>query len=182
MANFPFASPGTEPSDSVPGAAPPPGGDAVAALQSFFNAALLSWSPPAVPPVVAPVVAPIVAAPAPAPVVAAPAPVVATPVPAHTLHSGFLTWGPWVAGALYQVTPAGPLALIAEADLVPNEDPPLWYCITRGRYVGVTLNHALALAAVTGVPRNSMKSYKSQLQAVDAFNDMLQYHMVAVLN
>ncbi|KAJ7172869.1 hypothetical protein C8R43DRAFT_1119702 [Mycena crocata] len=92
------------------------------------------------------------------------------PVPAPA----FLTRGPWVAGAVYLVVPTGPLQHI-------HEDPAsteLWYCITKGRYVGVILSHALAVAAVTGIGAGTMKSYKTQTLAVAAFNEMLQYRMV----
>ncbi|KAJ6503114.1 hypothetical protein DFH09DRAFT_1335501 [Mycena vulgaris] len=102
-----------------------------------------------------------------------------TPSPAVTPAPGmFLTRGPWVAGSLYQVVPGGPLTHIVEA---AGDDQPLWYCITRGHYVGVTLSHALALAAVVRVSGSAMKSYKTQVLAVEAFNEMLQFHMVAVV-
>ncbi|KAJ7487165.1 hypothetical protein FB451DRAFT_1392011 [Mycena latifolia] len=97
---------------------------------------------------------------------------------APAASTGFLTRGPWVVGGLYLVVPTGPLALIPEQE--PAEEQ-FWYSITRGRYVGVTLSHSLALAAVSGVSRSSMKSYKTEVAAAAAFNEMLSYNLVAVL-
>ncbi|KAK6969084.1 hypothetical protein R3P38DRAFT_2814966 [Favolaschia claudopus] len=60
----------------------------------------------------------------------------------------FRTTAPWVVGFLYLVVPAEHLTAIAEQpQSVSEEEAPLWYCITKGKYVGVTLNHPLALAA-----------------------------------
>jgi hypothetical protein len=73
------------------------------------------------------------------------------------------------------------LTAIAEAALPEGESVPLWYCISRGHYVGVTLNRTLAINAVLGVSGNAMKSHKSQVLAVAAFNELLQYRMVAVI-
>ncbi|KAJ6544603.1 hypothetical protein DFH09DRAFT_1321806 [Mycena vulgaris] len=110
---------------------------------------------------------------------ASPAPAVAAGSTA-TPAVGFLTRGPWVVGSLYQVVPTGPLIAIAEEATVVDEDR-YWYCITRGRYVGVTLAHTLAVGAVSGVSRGSMKAYKTQALAVAAFNDMFAYNMIAIL-
>ncbi|KAJ7687067.1 hypothetical protein B0H14DRAFT_3176746, partial [Mycena olivaceomarginata] len=107
-------------------------------------------------------------------------PPVATAAPVVPLPAGFQTQGPWVAGALYLVVPAGPLAPVPEEAAAEGEAP-LWYCITRGRHIGVTLHNSLALAAVVGVSRSSMKSYKTQALAVSAFNDMLTYNLIQVL-
>ncbi|KAJ7450431.1 hypothetical protein FB451DRAFT_1186829 [Mycena latifolia] len=173
MTQFPQPSPGSESPASGPGAVPPSSNTAtVGALQSIFSA--MATLVQGFPPIVSP-------APAPAAAVAGPVPATGSFVPAGpgpASAPGFLTHGPWVSGSLYVVVPAGPLTLIAEAD---GDDQPLWYCITRGHYVGVTLSHALALAAVTGVPANAMKSYKMQALAVAAFNDLLQYRLVAVV-
>ncbi|KAJ7601257.1 hypothetical protein B0H17DRAFT_1223303 [Mycena rosella] len=57
----------------------------------------------------------------------------------------------------------------------------LLYCITKGKYAGITLSHALALNAVVGVFSSAMKSYKSQSLALSAFNEMLQYRMVVII-
>jgi hypothetical protein len=118
---------------------------------------------------------PSLPSPSPSLLTAAPAAVARLPA-----QAGFQTRGPWIAGALYQVVPAATLMAIAEP-VQNNEDDPLWYCITRGSYVGVTQSHALAVAAVSGVSRSHMKSYKSQVLALAAFNDMLQFHMVVVV-
>ncbi|KAJ7884912.1 hypothetical protein B0H13DRAFT_2343483 [Mycena leptocephala] len=64
-----------------------------------------------------------------------------------TASAGFRTRGPWVVGALYHVVPSGPLMPIAEDDTSER----MWYCISRGLYVGITLSNPLALAAVVGV-------------------------------
>ncbi|KAJ7087732.1 hypothetical protein C8R43DRAFT_1142319 [Mycena crocata] len=62
-----------------------------------------------------------------------------------------------------------------------GDEEALWYCITKGHVVGVHLSHALALASVTGVSNSAMKAYKTQALAVAAFNELLQYRLVAVL-
>jgi hypothetical protein len=74
--------------------------------------------------------------------------------------------GPWVAGAIYGVVPAGPLAIVPD-----NGEK--WYAITKGRYVGVTNNLAIADAAVTRVSHALRASYSSQVDAVAAFNQAL---------
>jgi hypothetical protein len=48
---------------------------------------------------------------------------------------GFRTRGTWTAGALYVVVPSGPLIAITEAEISEGEGSPLWYCITKGRWV-----------------------------------------------
>ncbi|KAJ6448364.1 hypothetical protein C8R45DRAFT_948048 [Mycena sanguinolenta] len=101
------------------------------------------------------------------------------PVPAPA-SAGLRTQGPWVAGSLFVVIPPQHLQAIPEA-IANDDDPPLWYCITRGKYVGVTLSNPLALGAVVGVSGSRMKSYKTQLLALQAFNEMLDYHMVGVV-
>ncbi|KAK7000619.1 hypothetical protein R3P38DRAFT_3369300 [Favolaschia claudopus] len=94
----------------------------------------------------------------------------------------FRTSAPWIVGALYLVVPPQHLTAIPEQQLsVSEEEPPLWYCITKGKYVGVTLNHPLALAAIVGVSGGRMKSYKSQTLALQSFNDLLDYQMVTVV-
>ncbi|KAJ7836465.1 hypothetical protein B0H14DRAFT_2589682 [Mycena olivaceomarginata] len=75
----------------------------------------------------------------------------------------------------------GPLVAIAEPPVAEGEEP-LWYCVTRGKHVGLTINNALAMAAVVGVSRSSMKSYKTQALALAAFNEMLTYNLVQVLS
>jgi hypothetical protein len=44
------------------------------------------------------------------------------------------------------------------------------------------MNNALAMAAVVGVSRSAMKSYKTQALALAAFNEMLTYNLVQVLS
>ncbi|KAJ7790914.1 hypothetical protein B0H14DRAFT_3501155 [Mycena olivaceomarginata] len=108
------------------------------------------------------------------------APAASSVTPAAVPHLGFQTRGPWVAGVLFLVVPTGPLTHIPE-DPVPEGFEPLWYCITRGKHIGVTIHNSLAMAAVVGVSRSSMKSYKAQALAVTAFNEMLQFNLVQVL-
>ncbi|KAJ7348645.1 hypothetical protein DFH08DRAFT_960026 [Mycena albidolilacea] len=77
--------------------------------------------------------------------------------------------GPWEAGSVFSVVPPQPLASIP----VPAGDEELWYCILKGKFVGVTQNHPLAVDAVLGVSNNSMRSYKTQALALAAFNNAL---------
>jgi hypothetical protein len=79
-----------------------------------------------------------------------------------------------VVGVVYTVVPPHPLAPLSYDDGEP------WYGILKGKYVGVTQNHALALDGIIGVSRNSMRSYKSQVAAVDAFNAALTAGVVEV--
>ncbi|KAJ6465536.1 hypothetical protein C8R47DRAFT_1079315 [Mycena vitilis] len=166
---------------SAPGVATPA---QVAALQTMWAAmtTLTQGQAPASPP-------PVVAAPAtmdeaalgdeapPLSLAAAPTPALtptvnATPsVPAPT---AFRSRGPWVVGAVYHVVPAAPLVPILE-----DGDEDSWYAIYRGLYVGITLNNALASAAVVGVSGSSMKSHKTQDRALAAFNEMLRYNQFA---
>ncbi|KAJ7169365.1 hypothetical protein C8R43DRAFT_945304 [Mycena crocata] len=97
----------------------------------------------------------------------------ATPAAAPT---GFLTHGPWLVGGLYIVVPTSPLMAIVEEDA---EDK-LWYCITQGKFVGVTTSNTLALRAVSRVSGSSMAGHKTQALAVQEFNQMLGYSMVAI--
>ncbi|KAJ7477127.1 hypothetical protein B0H11DRAFT_2234604 [Mycena galericulata] len=151
---------------SVPAAALPQSTDNVVALQ-YLSAAMASLSQASP----APAPSTTVAAPAPA------APVVAAPAPA-----GFLTQGPWVAGGLYVVVPSSSLLPIAEAPPANEDDAPTWYCITKGRYVGVTLSNSLAVASIVNISGGTMKGYKTQALALQAFNDLLQYRMVSVVS
>jgi hypothetical protein len=66
---------------------------------------------------------------------------------------------------------------IAEED----QSERIWYCITRGLYVGITLNNPLALAAVIGVSGGAMKGHKTQSKALAAFNELLAFNMVLVI-
>ncbi|KAJ7867028.1 hypothetical protein B0H13DRAFT_2352116 [Mycena leptocephala] len=197
MTSFPFAASGTE-SHSVPDAASiPASGSGNAAALQLLTAALAtltqaqapaqSPAPAVAPPTPAPVTPEAVTEPAmsvplmPAdPVVAPPAPLVA-PAPAALETPIFRTTGPWVAGALYIVVPTSTMAAIVE-EAPPFGDPtPVWYCITKGRFIGITLSNALALSATVGVSGFAMKGYKMQAIAVGVFNQMLGYRMVAIL-
>ncbi|KAJ7642645.1 hypothetical protein DFH06DRAFT_1334029 [Mycena polygramma] len=170
---------GTEP--SVPGGATPA---QVAALQSMWAAmtALSQGQAPASPPAVAAPAATDDAAlddAAPPVVAASPAPALAPPVnasPSVPAPTAFRSRAPWVVGALYHVVPAAPLVAIAE-----DGDEDLWYAIYRGLYVGITLNTALASAATVGVSGSSMKSHKTQDRALAAFNEMLNYNQIVVI-
>jgi hypothetical protein len=56
----------------------------------------------------------------------------------------------------------------------------LWYAVLKGKRVGVTNNHALALSAVVGVSNNSMKSHKGLATAVFYFNHALALGLVEI--
>ncbi|KAJ7169408.1 hypothetical protein C8R46DRAFT_1217109 [Mycena filopes] len=89
------------------------------------------------------------------------------PSPAPTSASqGIQHQGPWIAGALYGVVPTGPLTVIPD-----NGEH--WYAITKGLYVGVTNSTAIADGAVTRVSDALRINYKSQADAVNAFNQAL---------
>ncbi|KAJ7615092.1 hypothetical protein DFH06DRAFT_1343946 [Mycena polygramma] len=87
---------------------------------------------------------------------------------APVMQNGLQMSAPWVAGALYGVVPAGPLAL------VPDRGEK-WYAITKGRYIGVTNSGAVADHAVTRISHALRVSYDSQSEAVAAFNDALAF-------
>ncbi|KAJ7673159.1 hypothetical protein DFH06DRAFT_1319360 [Mycena polygramma] len=82
--------------------------------------------------------------------------------------------GPWIAGYLYSVVPLGLLAAIP--DLGEK-----WFVITRGKYVGLTKNSAISLAAVTGVSTGLSEKFSHQADALDHFNAALATDAVAVL-
>ncbi|KAJ7702735.1 hypothetical protein B0H17DRAFT_1194613 [Mycena rosella] len=152
----PHTAPGTE--ASVPGTAISGSSDAQAVALQNMLAAMATFSQASQASTSAPVAAAI-------PTPAAPA-------------SLFRTRSPWIVGSLY-VVPTAPLTTIAEdAEADPER---LWYCITRGKYMGVTLSNPLALAATSGFSRGAMKSHKTQLLALEAFNEMLGYQLVAVV-
>ncbi|KAJ6567622.1 hypothetical protein DFH09DRAFT_1314139 [Mycena vulgaris] len=122
--------------------------------------------------------------PAPAPVAAAAAPMLTAPalpnpvLPAPVLPAPVLPFlqvtAPWIVGVVYSVVPTQLLTSI------PVHDEELWYTILRGKYVGITQNHALALDTVVGILNNSMKSYKTQDLAVGAFNGALHVGLVQI--
>jgi hypothetical protein len=94
--------------------------------------------------------------------------------PAAPLPAVPQSTGPWEAGVIYSVVPPHALAAIAE----DNEE--LWYGILKGKFVGVMQNHPLALTAVVGVSNNSMRRYKTQALALDAFNVALAAGLVEI--
>ncbi|KAJ7797605.1 hypothetical protein B0H14DRAFT_2618829 [Mycena olivaceomarginata] len=70
----------------------------------------------------------------------------------------------------YHVVPPTPLGLTTFGE---NEPEGPWYSITRGLHVGVTINNAIAVGAISGVSRGAMSKHKTQPQAVAAFNEAL---------
>ncbi|KAJ7472807.1 hypothetical protein FB451DRAFT_1399005 [Mycena latifolia] len=176
MTQFSTVTPGT--GSPVPAAASPSQNSdtyGVAAIQAFAAAFASFFQGNTAPPSTAATAAPVTAAAA-----VGNAPTATSPAnPATPGSVGFQTGGPWIAGALFVVVPGAPLMLVAED---PSSDGALWYCITKGRYVGVTLSNPLALAATTGASCGAMKSYKTQSLAVAAFNEMLKLHMVSVIS
>ncbi|KAJ6490573.1 hypothetical protein C8R47DRAFT_1214866 [Mycena vitilis] len=102
-------------------------------------------------------------------------PFVAVPVLPVVPHSSmFRTTGPWIAGSLYTVVPAEPLAAVPD-----NNDK--WFAITSGKYVGLTKNAALSLAAVVGVSNALSTSFTSQTEALEHFNSALEGNAIAVI-
>ncbi|KAJ7240104.1 hypothetical protein C8J57DRAFT_1527834 [Mycena rebaudengoi] len=145
-----------------------PGSDPTAvALLSAALAALASpsggdaASSPAIP------VAAVTPVPAPA------SPMDTTPIVAAPL--ALRTTGPWLVEGLYLVVPMGPLAAV-----IDDGAERLWYCITKGRYVGVTTVNALVIAAVSGVSSGSMISHKTQALAMASFNTLLALGLVEI--
>ncbi|KAK7045170.1 hypothetical protein R3P38DRAFT_3177398 [Favolaschia claudopus] len=159
----PSPSPEVAPAPAQRGFLPPP--------VPLFPAAPRSASVPAALVVAAPA-APVVAAPA-APVVAAPAaPAVAAPPFVRTTP-------PWEVGGFFGNIPPQPLTAIPDP---PHAgDDAVWYCIYQGKFVGVTLSHGAALSATVGVRGGRMRSYKTQLLALRAFNDALASHGISVV-
>ncbi|KAJ7450269.1 hypothetical protein B0H11DRAFT_2246837 [Mycena galericulata] len=86
--------------------------------------------------------------------------------PAPTARPGLQSTGPWIVGEVYNVVPAGPLAL------VPDKGEK-WYAITKGRYVGVTNSAALADGAVSRVSHALRQLHDTQAEAAEAFNTAL---------
>ncbi|KAK6974552.1 hypothetical protein R3P38DRAFT_2811921 [Favolaschia claudopus] len=132
-----------------------------------------------------PAAAPTPAPPAPGPAITA-SPALAIPAPMVTAAPApgalvFRTSAPWIAGFVYIVIPLANLSAVAEPAYENEEDSPTWYCITRGKYVGVIMNHTLAHGAVAGVSGNRWKSHKTQALALQDFNDALTCGLVAVV-
>ncbi|KAJ7672459.1 hypothetical protein DFH06DRAFT_1319876 [Mycena polygramma] len=105
---------------------------------------------------------------------AAAAAFVVAPGPPAPPSSMFRTTGPWIAGSLYTVIPAEPLAAVPD-----NTDK--WFAITSGKYVGLTKNAALSLAAVVGVSNALSTSFTSQTEALEHFNSALEGNAIAVI-
>ncbi|KAK6969165.1 hypothetical protein R3P38DRAFT_3244018 [Favolaschia claudopus] len=101
-------------------------------------------------------------------------------VPALGPNINFRTGPPWLVGELYIVIPMQHLAAIPDPPRVEGEET-YWYCITQGRFVGVTVTHAVALAATRGVSGGTMKAHRSQVAALEAFNVALDYRMITVV-
>ncbi|KAJ7168431.1 hypothetical protein C8R46DRAFT_1217835 [Mycena filopes] len=89
-------------------------------------------------------------------------------------HQGHATTGPWIAGVTFSVVPTAPLTAVPDSG-------ERWFAITRGRYVGLTTNSAVSLAAVTGVSTALSGRHASQQQALNHFNAALQNGVVAVI-
>ncbi|KAJ7922182.1 hypothetical protein B0H13DRAFT_2317791 [Mycena leptocephala] len=82
--------------------------------------------------------------------------------------------GPWIAGSLFNVVPAAPLAAVPD-----NGEK--WYAITKGKYVGLTPHNLLSSGAVMGVSSALQNSYTHQADALAAFNLALTGGLVHVL-
>ncbi|KAJ7036227.1 hypothetical protein C8F04DRAFT_1181507 [Mycena alexandri] len=92
-------------------------------------------------------------------VAAAPPPVDA---PVSIAGSAVQSTGPWIAGSLYNVVPAGPLTAVPD-------NGERWYSITKGR--------ALSSNAVLGVSGAVHNVYTRQADALAAFNMALGIHL-----
>ncbi|KAJ7078636.1 hypothetical protein C8R43DRAFT_1143375 [Mycena crocata] len=86
------------------------------------------------------------------------------------------TEGPYLANEVFSTPPTQPLAAVDEPIPAPE-----WYCITRGRFVGVVNQYALSGAAISGVAHGERKTYTTQNQALDAFNAALLWGGVVVV-
>ncbi|KAK7020077.1 hypothetical protein R3P38DRAFT_3198679 [Favolaschia claudopus] len=118
------------------------------------------------------------------------APLLAPPVPQLSAGMARLppavlaqlrTSGPWIVGSLYIVIPPQHLSAIPDPPLPAGEDFQYWYCISKGTFVGITLDHGLASLGTVGVSGATWKAHKSQAQALQAFNQYLDFHMVSVV-
>ncbi|KAK7031321.1 hypothetical protein R3P38DRAFT_3187035 [Favolaschia claudopus] len=105
---------------------------------------------------------------------------VPAPVPGAGLPSALVphlrTEGPYLANEVFVVAPAEALAPVDEEVRAPE-----WYCITRGRFVGVVDHHALSDLAISGVAGGARKAFESQAQALSAFNKALALGIVHVV-
>ncbi|KAJ7770409.1 hypothetical protein B0H16DRAFT_1451893 [Mycena metata] len=84
------------------------------------------------------------------------------------------TSGPWIAGFLYAVVPNAPLGAVPD-----NGEK--WFAITRGRYIGLTTNAAIAINATGGVSGGLGPKFSNQMDALEHFNSALSLHAVAVI-
>jgi hypothetical protein len=75
---------------------------------------------------------------------------------------------------MYGVVPLSPLAATHETDET-------WYCITKGRFIGVTNLHTFDQAASVRVSGAAHKGYATQAAAVHAFNEALEYGLCEVV-
>ncbi|KAK7043455.1 hypothetical protein R3P38DRAFT_3347622 [Favolaschia claudopus] len=166
--------------------------ETVSAFQTVLDA-ITSFSPTLVAgstdpaPVAAPTATAASATPS-APVIVSPTPglgpalpAVLPVVPPALVAAGLRTSGPYVVGGVYIVIPPQHLAAIPDPPVAEGEDPPLWWCISKGKFVGVVLSQGLALAATVGVSGGRMKSFKTQILALNAFNEFLDFHQVTFL-
>ncbi|KAJ7665821.1 hypothetical protein DFH06DRAFT_1127025 [Mycena polygramma] len=110
--------------------------------------------------------------------VRSPAPIAASAFPsppaAQSAPAFIRTSGPWIAGLLYGVVPPTPLSPVPD-----NGEK--WFAITRGRYVGLTRNPAIATHAVTGISGGLSPKSTTQADALDQFNSALDIGAVNVV-
>ncbi|KAJ7803063.1 hypothetical protein B0H14DRAFT_3487807 [Mycena olivaceomarginata] len=106
-----------------------------------------------------------------------PVPALAPTQTPSTLRSLALWFGIGASPAPPAAPPAAPLPA------VPQSTGP-WRLVSSTAlslpFVGVTQNHPLALTAVVGVSNNSMRGYKTQALALDAFNIALTAGLVEI--
>ncbi|KAJ7716212.1 hypothetical protein B0H16DRAFT_1476913 [Mycena metata] len=84
--------------------------------------------------------------------------------------------GPFRANEVFGVVPTQALEPVEEEVTAPE-----WYTITRGRFVGVVDQYALAEMAISGVGGSARKSYTTQALAFNAFNAALTWGGVQVI-
>ncbi|KAJ7205084.1 hypothetical protein C8J57DRAFT_1259101 [Mycena rebaudengoi] len=105
-----------------------------------------------------------------------PAPItVATTPAATTAPAPPPSCAQWGLGSLKACT-----SLFPWPPFVDDGEERLWYCITKGTYVGITTINALAISAVSGVSSSSMVSHKTQAAAVASFNLLLGLGLVQI--
>ncbi|KAJ7062447.1 hypothetical protein B0H15DRAFT_807883 [Mycena belliarum] len=91
--------------------------------------------------------------------------------------ASLLRWtGPWTANVIYSVAPTGPLAPVEEPSPAPE-----WYCIFRGRFVGVIDQFAVAHFGIRNVSNAAQKSYSTQAHALEAFNKVVEWGGIEVV-